>query len=138
MTRSDAEEVAADVFYSLWQNAEKVRPGCMRGYLASIARTRAKNKLREARAELRLEDDFLELPDTGQEMALSDLERREILGAAMASLSARDREILIRHYYYCQPTADIAAEIGIPRETVKTRLKAGRAALKKILSKEAI
>ena len=138
MTASDAEEVVADVFYVLWQNADKVLSGSLRGYLASIARSRAKNKLRERHIELYLEDDFLELPDYSQEERLSEGEIRSTLLRAMESLSQRDRDILVRHYYYCQSTADISAEIGIPRETVKTRLKAGRAALKKILSKEAI
>lgn len=63
MTPADAEETVADAFYTLWKNSGRVRDGCLRAYLASIARSRAKNKLREAKLDICLEDDMLELPD---------------------------------------------------------------------------
>jgi RNA polymerase sigma-70 factor (ECF subfamily) len=138
MSTADAEEVVSEVFYTLWQNADKVRPGSLRGYLASIARSRAKNKLREARIDLYLEDDLLEEPDPSPEKRLGDAERAEYLRAALKLLPPRDRDILVRHYYYYETTAQISQDTGIPRETVKTRLKQGREALRKILSREAV
>ena len=137
MTAADAEETASDVFFTMWRNAGKVRPGCLRGYLASIARSKAKNKLREKRIDLYLEDDSLEFPDPQQTLMLSRRELKDILDDALCALSPRDRDIMIRHYYLCQTADDIAGDTGIPRETVRTRLKAGLAALKKQLSKEA-
>jgi RNA polymerase sigma-70 factor (ECF subfamily) len=44
-----------------------------------------------------------------------------------------DREIFLRHYYYCQPVKTIAAELEMNESTVKTRLKRGREKLKTIL-----
>ena len=52
MSVSDTEEVASDVFFALWENADKVKSGSVRGYLGSIARNKAKNKFREAGFEI--------------------------------------------------------------------------------------
>lgn len=134
MTPADAEETVSDVFYTLWKNSGKVRDGCLRGYLASIARSRAKNKLRESKAELYLEDDVIDLPDSAAGIGAGEL--AETLRTALAALSPRDREIMVRHYYLCQTAAAIGEETGMPAETVRTRLKAGRAALRELLSKE--
>ena len=58
MSISDTEEVTADVFFALWENAQKVKTGSVRGYLGSIARNKAKNKFREAGFDLPLEEEL--------------------------------------------------------------------------------
>ena len=65
MDRSDVEEVASDVFFALWQHADAVRAGHVQGYLAALARNKAKNKYRELGKALPLEDDLLvvDIPD---------------------------------------------------------------------------
>ena len=47
MSQSDAEEVASDVFFELWKARDRLRQETLKSYLASIARARAINKLRE-------------------------------------------------------------------------------------------
>jgi RNA polymerase sigma-70 factor (ECF subfamily) len=49
--------------------------------------------------------------------------------AAMRSLTYRQREVLALHYFADLPVADIAAELGVPEGTVKTRLKRARDAM---------
>ncbi|MBQ1507281.1 MAG: hypothetical protein IIZ36_02515, partial [Ruminococcus sp.] len=46
LTKEDIEEVVADVFVTLWNNAEKVQEGKLQGYICSIAKTRALNKIK--------------------------------------------------------------------------------------------
>lgn len=46
-----------------------------------------------------------------------------------------DREIFLRHYYYCQSVTDIAAALDMNANTVKTRLRRGRERLRAELSK---
>ena len=58
MSSADVEEVASDVFFTLWENADKVNSGSVRGYLGSIARNKAKNKFREAGFDLPLDEDL--------------------------------------------------------------------------------
>lgn len=47
MDTADIEEVASDVFFTLWQHASNVRSGHVQGYLAVVARNKAKDKCRE-------------------------------------------------------------------------------------------
>ena len=46
LDRSDAAALVSDVFYTLWINAKKVQHGKLKGYLCSIARSKALNALR--------------------------------------------------------------------------------------------
>ena len=59
MTAPDIEEVASDVFFALWRNAEKVEERKLKAYLGSIARSKAKDKLRELDIALHIEDDLV-------------------------------------------------------------------------------
>ena len=58
LTKEDIEEVTADVFVTLWNNAEKVQEGKLKGYLCSIAKTRALNKIKSLKntAVLNIDD----------------------------------------------------------------------------------
>ncbi len=47
------------------------------------------------------------------------------------NLASTMRSVLIRHYYNGQSVAEIAAALGLPEGTVKSRLYAGRAQVKK-------
>ena len=68
-------------------------------------------------------------PDLTVERAL----QRERLEAAIARLSDTQRHVVLMHHLHEVPVATLAAELGVPVNTVKTRLHRGRAALAKIL-----
>ena len=121
MTAQDVEEVVSDVFFTLWRQADRVRPGRLKGYLSSIARNQAINKLRERRQELALEEDVLPALD-GPEQAATAAERREILKRALDEMGEPEREIFLRHYYYGQTVAAIGLEMQMNVSTVKSRL----------------
>ncbi len=131
----DAEEVTADVFLVLWQNAGKPMPGRVKGYLASIARSRAVNRLRSRGFELALEEDILTLPADGPEELYFAAERRERVRAAVQAMAIPDREIFVRYYYYCESAAAIADALGMTPAAVRQRLKRGRDALRGELMK---
>ena len=103
----DAEELTADVFYSVFRRAGSISPGKLQAYLGAAARNRAKDFLRKQKP---LEADLDELPV--------------------------DREIFLRYYYYLQPAPEIAEAMRLTPGAVRTRLSRGRAALKKRLSQE--
>ena len=133
MTAQDAEEVVSDVFLAAWQQPEALQSGKLKAWLGAVARNKAKNALRHAGQDLPLEEDVLELPD---EAAFEKLERQErdaMLRQAVDSLGKRDREIFLRHYYYCQTVAYISREMKMPEATIKTRLRRGRMKLKEYI-----
>lgn len=135
LDKSDMEEIIADVFYSLWQNADRVKPGKMKQYLAVIARNRAVDALRSHRAFEELEADYIEFSSYDPEKIMTQAEEAEMLRQAVDSLPEPDREIFLRHYYLYQSTRVISAETGINVNTVQTKLKRGREALRRELTK---
>lgn len=131
----DAEEITADVFVVLWQNGDKPLPGRVKGYLASIARSRAINRLRSRGFELTVDEDILALPADGPETLLLEAERRERVRRAVRAMPLPDREIFVRTYYYCESAAVIADALHMTPAAVRQRLKRGRDALRAELMK---
>ena len=127
------EELAAETFLEAWNRRRTLRPGNLKGWLGTVVRNRAFNRLRAGRETLPLEEDALLLsPDSPQ----AELERREleqVLRRALDSLEEGDRELFVRHYYYGQTVARAAEEMGLNLSTAKTRLRRGRERLKEFL-----
>jgi len=126
--------VASDVFFALWENADKVNSGAVRGYLGSIARNKAKNKFREAGFSLPLEEELYISEDLPLEDRYIEDELQNIVRGEVLSMQEPDREILLRYYYYCQSIPVIARELGMTEANIKVRLHRARNALRTILT----
>ncbi len=135
LPHSDLEEVAADTFMALWRNASNIRSDNLKSYLGSIARNRAISRLQTARMELPLEDDLLDISCSDPADLLHQKELHQALRRAVADMTEPDREIFLRHYYYCQKLSQIASEMGIKESTVKTKLRRGRVMLAESMKK---
>ncbi len=134
LTSSDIEETAADVFYCLWKNTDKVSAGTLKGYLCSIAKSKTKDKLRSLKIVNTLDIEDMELMDS---FCISDNMDREAvhndIAQALSQFNDDDREILIRYYYYYQTAPKIAEIKGMKLEAVKSRIKRARPKLKAFL-----
>lgn len=128
---SDVEEVAADVFYKLWEHASSVHSP--KGFLGTVARNLAKNKCRQLHGDLPLEDQILLVDELTPEAQLEQAECNRAVKQAIESMPHPDREIFLRFYYYCQTMDAISAEMGIHLSTVKTKLRRGRIRLRSAL-----
>lgn len=135
MTREDVEEVVSDVFVTVWKQAEQIREGCLRGFLAQVARRASIKKLRDINKEFYAEDDeLLQIPDKHSvEEDVLIREREKVLSKALGRMDKTDQQIFLRHYYFGQKVNDIAYETGLTPSAVKTRLHRGRAKLKKMI-----
>ena len=131
MDLADVEEVASDVFFALWENADKVT--APKGYLGTIARNKAKNKLRSLGYDLPLEEQILILDTDDPQAHIEKKEQRRAVKRAVLAMPHPEREIFLRHYYYCQKVESISEEMGIPLSTVKTKLRRGRIRLGEVL-----
>ena len=69
--------------------------------------------------------------------ALLRQERQQALHRALEALSAQERRIFYRKYYYRQSTAQIAAELGMTARAVEGRLYRIKAKLRRMLGGEA-
>ena len=132
-SRADVEEVSSDVFFVLWNSAGQVEPGKVKAYLGGVARNKAREHARRNGTALPLEEDALVFSGEDLEHRFAAQEQAEFLRRAILAMPFPEREIFLRHYYYCQPLASIAAEMDINLSTVKTKLRRGREKLKQTL-----
>lgn len=132
---ADIEEISSDVFFTLWRNAEKIAPGKVKAYLGGIARNKAKERTRKAGIELPLEGDVLLVSSENPEQDFQEREQALFIQKTILALQHPEREIFIRHYYYCQPVSVIAEEMNVNLSTVKTKLRRGREKLKELLTR---
>jgi RNA polymerase sigma-70 factor (ECF subfamily) len=129
-----AEEITQDVFLRAWERGGQYRPdqGTVRAWLASIARHRSIDQLRRqgARAEAYsvswdAMEDALEGGLTGgspqgeAELAIQQAAVR----AAVAELPEEQKQVLALAYFRGHTQAEIAAALGLPLGTVKTRIR---------------
>lgn len=129
--REDAEEICSDVFWRLWQRADKPQAGRLKGYLAAIARSCAINALRRVGAELPLEDDAFALSTESAEEMVERRQRDDLVAAAVDAMGEPDRTIFLRHYWYCQTAETIAAGLDMTAAAVRKRLERGREKLRR-------
>lgn len=134
LDRSGAEEIVQDVFLSVWRHAAVFTPerGTFRSWVAQIAHYRIVNELRRRSRRPQLEADpdgllLASLPDTGPE--LEEMAWRELLCSAVRSalqeLSPPQQEALDLTFFKDLTHAQVAAELGIPLGTAKTRIRTG-------------
>ena len=136
-----AEEVTLDVYMQVWQQASKFDQS--RGkpivWLTMLTRSRAIDRLRSGHSE-RERQEALEVADeTGDaesdpEASTVQSEQRVLVQQALASLTPEQREAIELAYFEGLSQSEIAAKIGQPLGTVKTRIRLGMIRLRNILS----
>ncbi|MBQ4048075.1 MAG: sigma-70 family RNA polymerase sigma factor [Clostridia bacterium] len=133
----EIEECVSDAAMRVWERIGQFdrRRGEFRTWLTAITRNAAIDRSRAAAR--RPETVALETQaDASVPAAEEELVRRERaaeLRGALAELSAADRMLFYRKYYYLQPSAQIAAELGMSERAVEGRLYRLKKKLKKAL-----
>jgi RNA polymerase sigma-70 factor (ECF subfamily) len=127
MVRNEAvaEELTNEVFLEVWRNAGSYEGRSSAStWVLSIAHHRAASALRKRREESWNEDEALKLSDTSDdpEVTVQKADKGALLRKCMGALSAEHREIIDLVYYHEMSIAEISAAIGIPENTVKTRM----------------
>ena len=107
--------------------------GKLRPYLATVARNCAKNRLRGYRETVGLEqaESICCCEDIEQEIDQKIL--AEMLQDVLDALAPKDREILVRHYYYYEGVKQIAEDLGMKESAVKMRMSRARKRLQQEL-----
>jgi RNA polymerase sigma-70 factor (ECF subfamily) len=129
---SAAEDVQQDIFMQLWRNPDAfdASRGNLGAWLAVISRNRSIDALRKRRPESAVEDVVLSVvPDMAGDADRSRIAEkvRGLLGA----MPPAHRSALEMAYYKGLTHKEIAAKTGEPLGTIKTRIRAGLAALRK-------
>ena len=133
--RELAEDVTQEVFAWLWSHPRAYDGRASLGaYLALIARSRAIDAWRTADARVRL-DERLRREATPRASAAEDgaplgalirSDDAKQLRALIAQLTERQREALLLAYWAELPLSALAARLGVPESTAKSRVRLAR------------
>jgi RNA polymerase sigma factor (sigma-70 family) len=135
-----AQDVVQEVFLSLWRDARRFDAGrgTVATYLLSMTHHRAVDVVRreENLRRWRSSDEGLELepdPKARVEDEVEASERRAEVRAALGELPAAQREALLLAYFGGYTQREVAALVGVPLGTVKTRMAAGMRKMREAL-----
>jgi len=137
-----AQDVTQDVFLGIWRGAHAYdhRRGAPRNWILSLAHHKSVDAVRRLR--IRATAPLSEAPvhdSDAVEDALRNLDAAEVRNA-LGALSPDQRAALVLAYYGGYTQREIAARVGAPLGTVKTRMRDGllrlRAALRRDRTEE--
>jgi RNA polymerase sigma-70 factor (ECF subfamily) len=138
-SRVVGDDLAQECFVELWQRrADYVPQGRFKAYLFHVAANRCKNQRRaqgreRSLSEAREREPTLE-PPSSDRFAL--VERQERLQQAVTKLSEAQREALLLRYSAELHYAEIAALLGVPEATARSRVFSGLMKLRRLLRAE--
>jgi RNA polymerase sigma-70 factor, ECF subfamily len=140
--RDEAEDILQETFLEIWRRPERYDPtrGTREAWVVLIARSRALDRLRARGNALRLveraADDPTPEPLVPFEL-LEGQERGSRVARALSTLPAPQREAIELAFFAGLTQAEIAARLGEPLGTIKTRIRLGMEKLASELAEDA-
>ncbi|MGR6742261.1 ECF RNA polymerase sigma factor SigK [Microbacterium arborescens] len=129
--RAQSEEVLQEVFLEVWQSASTFAPkrGQGRSWVLTIAHRRAVDRVRSSQAssDRDVRAGYREMatqPEGVAEQVELRIEGRRV-ARALSSLPEAQREAITLAYYGGYSQSEIAALVGAPLGTIKTRMRDG-------------
>lgn len=137
----DQADCVSEVTVRVWEKIGQFAPGrgSWNAWLTAVTRNTALNYARKNAHHSGLDEIPPDTPSpepTPEEIVLQK-ERQAALHSALEKLSPKDRTLFYRKYYYLQPTAQIASELGLTERAVEGRLYRLKQRLRKMLGGEA-
>ena len=131
-----AEDLISEVFLDVWRQAGRFEGRSqVSTWLLAIARFKALSALRR-RPDEELDDEAAEAiedPSDDPEVALDKKDKSAAIRKCLEKLSAEHREIIDLVYYHEKSVEEVAQIVGIPENTVKTRMFYARKRLAELL-----
>jgi RNA polymerase sigma-70 factor, ECF subfamily len=131
-----AEDLTSEVFLGVWRHAHRFEArSSVTTWLLAIARYKALAELRR-RPELACDEAAAQTGDPADdpEATFAIKHRGEIVRDCLGRLSRRHREVIDLVYYHGKSVQEAAAILGIPGNTVKTRMFHARKNLSELLA----
>ena len=133
---STAEDLISEVFFDVWRQAGRFEGrSAVSTWLLAIARFKALSALRRKPGEELDEDSTAAIEDGSDSphVALEKKDKSALIRKCLAGLSAQHREIIDLVYYHDKSVEEVAQIVGIPENTVKTRMFYARKRLAELL-----
>jgi len=131
-----AEDLISEVFLDVWRQADRFEGrSAVSTWLLAIARFKALSALRKKPDEELDEETAEAIEDTSDnpEVALEKKDKSAVLRQCLEKLSPEHKEIIDLVYYHEKSVEEVAEIVGIPENTVKTRMFYARKKLAELL-----
>jgi RNA polymerase sigma-70 factor, ECF subfamily len=136
-----AEDMVSEVFFDVWRQAERFESRSqVSTWLMAIARNKALSVLRRRTTEALDEEvaEFIEDPADNPEVTMQKTQRSAVLQDCLGQLSPAHREIIDLVYYHEKSIDEVAEIIGVPQNTVKTRMFYARKRIAELMTAKGI
>ena len=131
-----AEDLISEVFLDVWRQASRFEGrSAVTTWLLSIARFKALSAMRKRSDEELDEEQAEAIADDSDdpEVAVQKKDKSDALRRCLTALSAEHREVIDLVYYHEKSVEEVAAIVGIPEATVKTRMFYARKRMAELL-----
>ena len=137
LSEQDIEEIISDVFLAVWKNQKNLDIDKeMSAYLAGITKNIYIKKVRHYKSTIDIDDYKNNLYETENlEFKTENTEKYDLVIVEINKMKNEDKRIFMSYYYYAKSIKDIANELNISEDKVKSRLFRIRRKLKKMLEK---
>ena len=132
---SKAEDVVSEVFFVVWRQAGRFEYRSeVSTWVLAIARYKAISVMRQRQDEPLEDAAAHEIVDEANDsqVALEKKDTAAVLRGCLTRLSAKHREVIDLVYYHEKSVNEVAEIIGVPTNTVKTRLFYARQQMRKL------
>jgi len=144
--RQDAEECVNDAYLGAWNTIPPTKPGSLSAYLCKIVRNISLNLYYRKNAAKRNSaytiameeiEDCLADPDT-VEIKLEARELARTIESFLDTLTAENRVIFLRRYWFSDSCSEIARRVGLTEKNVSVRLTRIRQKMRAYLSEREV
>ena len=140
----DVEECVADVFIYLWQYPEKYDSdkAKLSSWLSVVARSKAVDSYRRITRKREISMEEIMVHSLGYaennvaEEEMEERHSRDKLRSCIDELDEREKDLVMRRYYYEQKPAEIAVALDMPKKQVENRLYYVRQKLRRMMEKQ--
>ena len=139
--QATAEDLVSDVFLDVWRQAERFEfRSAVSTWLLGIARFKALSSTRKRRDTVDADDAMAEMADDADtpEIVAQKTSKAEVMRACLNALSDDHREVIDLVYYHEKSIREVAEVVGVPENTVKTRMFHARKNLSELMRKAGI
>jgi RNA polymerase sigma-70 factor (ECF subfamily) len=141
---SEAQDVAQEALVRLWEHRDRVRRQGARLWLMRTTRNLCIDRIRKLRVRSEVDEggavveSEADRSSPGPEKLTESGELGRMIESALASLSPRDRSVMIMREVQGMPYDEIATVLGVPLGTLKARLHRARERLRAKLSRAGV